>query len=68
MSLGVLGALLEGSPEFLRLSSALGRSRFGSRLQVLSEAAPFSLAQVHRVFEAPILVVAPASRGRPAPL
>ena len=59
MSLGVLGALLEGSPEFLRLSSALGRSRFGSRLQVLSEAAPFSLAQVHRVFEAPILVVAP---------
>ena len=59
MSLGVLGALLEGSPEFLRLTSALGRSRFGSRLQVLSEAAPFALAQVHRVFEAPILVVAP---------
>ena len=59
MSLGVLGGLLEGSPEFLRLSSALGRSRFGSRLQVLSEAAPFALAQVHRVFESPILVVAP---------
>ena len=59
MSLAVLGSLLEGSPEFLRLSSALGRSRFGSRLQVLSEAAPFTLAEVHRVFEAPVLVVAP---------
>ncbi len=59
MSLGVLGALLESSPEFLRLSSALGRSRFGSRLQVLSEAAPFALAEVHKVFGSPMLVVAP---------
>jgi transcription-repair coupling factor (superfamily II helicase) len=59
MSLGVLGALLESSPEFLRLSSALGRSRFGSRLQVLSEAAPFGLAEVHKVFGSPMLVVAP---------
>ncbi len=59
MSLGVLGGLLRGSPEFLRLSAALDRSRFGSRLQVLSEAAPFALAEVRRVLETPVLVVAP---------
>ena len=59
MSLSALGEILDGSPEFRRLLSALRRSRFNSRLQALTESTPFVLASLRRALSPPILVVAP---------
>ena len=59
MSLNVLGSLLEAAPQYQALKKSLDKSRGSSRVQVLSDAAPFALATLWQNLRVPTLVVTP---------
>lgn len=59
MALGVLGPLLEDSPEFQRLAKSLRREHAAVRAQVISDATPFLLTTLWRTLGRPMLVVTP---------
>ena len=59
MSLKALGSLLESAPQYQRLREALGRRRAVTRVQVLADAVPFTLACLWRGLDSPVLVVTP---------
>ena len=57
MSLNVLGSLLEAAPQYQALKKSLAKSRASSRVQVLSDAAAFTLATLWHNLEVPTLVL-----------
>ena len=59
MSLKALGSLLEAAPQYGRLRASLERPRAVSRVQVLSDAVPFTLANLWVGLDTPTLVVTP---------
>ena len=59
MSLSALGSLLEEAPQYRPLRKSLDRSHASAKVQVLSDAAPFTLATLWREMAAPTLVITP---------
>ncbi len=59
MSLGVLSGLLESSPEYGRLLKSLRGAYARVRAQVISDAAPFTLATLWSGIGSSVLVIAP---------
>ena len=59
LSLKALGSLLESAPQYQRLYEDLKRSRITARVQVSSNAVPFTLATLWQGIAVPTLVIAP---------
>ncbi len=59
MALSTLGRILEATPQFERLRQAVQAWPVNARVQVLSEAVPFSLAALLRATDVPMLLLAP---------
>ena len=59
MSLSALRSLLEEAPQYRQLRKSLDRSHASAKVQVLSDAAPFTLATLWRGMAAPTLVITP---------
>ena len=59
MTLSTLGRVLEATPQFERLREAVIAWPVNVRVQVLSEAVPFSIASLFRATGVPMVVIAP---------
>ena len=59
MNLQALGSLLESAPQYQRLRESLARSRVRTRVQVLADAVPFTLATLWQGLGVPTLVITP---------